>query len=87
VQPLPNHFHSVNGTTEIVVGGAGCDEMNDEMDVATSPAVSKPPTDGVVTATSKVASGVLQVINSTAVHWQLIYSHTGEILDDFWLTK
>eukprot|EP00035_Acanthoeca_spectabilis_P006196 m.121789 g.121789 ORF g.121789 m.121789 type:complete len:295 (+) comp13396_c0_seq3:655-1539(+) len=86
-QPSPNRFHAPNGTVEIIVGGAGCDEMLDELAATTPADVGGPPKTNVVTATAKVASGVLQVFNSSAVHWQLIYSHTGEILDDFWLTK
>eukprot|EP00038_Savillea_parva_P018274 m.22861 g.22861 ORF g.22861 m.22861 type:complete len:487 (+) comp4035_c0_seq1:39-1499(+) len=96
-QADPNHYVNPNGTTEIVVGGAGCDEMPDAL---STPAANRneqhitgrqsapPPADGVVVATAKEASGVLTVVNATAIHWQLLYSHsTGDVLDDFWITK
>ena len=38
-------------------------------------------------STAALASGILTVQNSSAIHWQLISSHTGTVLDDLWLTK
>lgn len=100
---LSGHGHSytrgapVNGTTYIMAGGAGCDEM----DYLESPiarehgvgvdweAVAKPPRAGTapsgegftsVFASRRIASGILRV-NATAMHFDLIDSHDGSVVD------
>ena len=89
---------ATSGTNYIVVGGAGCDEMDDKKtivhaDGSTSrvqderPAALAPRGAGPVYATDVLASGVLKVFNSTALRWQLLRSIDGKVLDELWLRK
>jgi hypothetical protein len=38
-------------------------------------------------STDEYAIGMLTVANQTALHWQLLRSLDGKVLDDLWLTK
>ena len=97
-----NHYHNAQGTTFIVVGGAGCDEMpykveSDSDEVVIDPFAprSNPyPQDSLPFGarlgdvfTDVMASGLLTVVNHTALHWQLFNSHSAEVIDDLWLTR
>jgi len=76
-----NHYHASQGLAEVVVGGAGCEEMNNvgsESSLSSSRAVY---------ATNKLATGVLNVLNKSAVHWVLYSSSKGVVLDELYLTK
>ena len=45
-----------------------------------------PPRSQAVTS-GRYAAGVLDVVNASAVHWRLIDSTDGHIIDELWLTK
>lgn len=87
--PNPSHYHATPGMPEVVAGGAGCDEMarpkkegfekykTDQLGIQVTPVYS----------TAEFASGLLTVTNTSALHYQLISSMDGTILDEFWLTK
>jgi len=112
---VAGHGHSysrgapVNGTTYVMVGGAGCDEMEQgengkaynaaavalmqqqrRLRPTTSPLRQGPAAQlgyavargTEVMATSRYSTGVLTV-NATGLHWRLIDSVNGEILDSF----
>eukprot|EP00730_Choanoeca_flexa_P015560 TRINITY_DN7174_c0_g1_i1.p1 TRINITY_DN7174_c0_g1~~TRINITY_DN7174_c0_g1_i1.p1 ORF type:complete len:483 (+),score=102.42 TRINITY_DN7174_c0_g1_i1:1170-2618(+) len=91
-----SHVHNANGTVMIVAGGPGCDEMPDvgfatdwsdfehDMDAYGGPIV---PSGSEVYATGLLASGLLNVVNRTALHFQLIGSYNHSVLDELWLTK
>lgn len=90
LQSDPNHYHASNGTTLIVTGGAGCDEMQDmlqsttpkhELNDAAAPYGSQQ------VATSRLSVGMFRMMNRSALRWTLYSSHTGETLDDLWITK
>lgn len=40
-----------------------------------------------VYSTNVIASGLLTVVNRTALHFQLIASHNQTVIDELWLTK
>jgi hypothetical protein len=75
------------GTNYVVVGGAGCDEMDEKDRADAVPAALAPRGAGPVYATDVIASGVLKVFNSSALRWQLLRSVDGTVLDELWLTK
>lgn len=99
------HGHSysrsapVNGVTYIMVGGAGCEEMDasymDSMDANAAkehvcvpqgaPGSCEPgfaaPKGSDVFKTSRMAIGQLDV-STTALHWRLLDSIDGEVLDE-----
>lgn len=77
-----NHYHASQGLAEVVVGGAGCEEMHSLDAESVLSASAKP-----VYATSKLATGVLNVLNRSAVHWVLYGSTEGVVLDELYLTK
>lgn len=84
-QDDPNYFHDAQGTVDIVVGGAGCDEMpfiGEEPPLSASQRASSVPYH-----TSLLASGVLNVVNRTTLQWDLYGSLDGKILDTVTLTK
>ena len=89
-----HHYRAARGTTLIVAGGAGCDEMKAGQQEVLSAGEIGPdidngylaPKGSLVTHTKKYASGVLTV-NASALNWQLIDSATGAVLDTLVLTK
>ena len=66
-----------------MVGGAGCEEMRDIGDAADAMLAEGAP----VYATGKLATGVLNVLNKSAVQWVLYSSTNGDVLDKLLLTK
>jgi len=79
----PGHYHASQGLAEVVVGGAGCEEMSDIGDAADAMLAEGAP----VYATGKLATGVLNVLNKSAVQWVLYSSTNGDVLDKLLLTK
>eukprot|EP00299_Pterocystis_sp_00344_P016284 c8169_g1_i1.p2 GENE.c8169_g1_i1~~c8169_g1_i1.p2 ORF type:complete len:268 (-),score=59.97 c8169_g1_i1:39-842(-) len=90
-----NHYHDATSPAYIVVGGAGCDEMTyvaltnegvpEGAEVINEPVPFGTALDDV--STDKEAIGLLNVVNTTALHWVLLESSNGNVLDELWLTK
>lgn len=89
----PNHYHKPKNLVSIIVGGPGCDEMQNILSSNLN-ASALPVTSGVkasdfgeeLLSSKKMASGVLEV-NSTNLHWKLLDSSDGAVIDEFWITK
>ena len=93
---LAGHGHSysrgaaVDGTTYIMAGGAGCDEMTYVEDAGVAeqmyaPGWAVPPGSEEVTS-GRVATGVLRA-NATSLHFQLIDSADGSTIDSVVVAK
>jgi len=89
----PNHYHKPKNLVSIIVGGPGCDEMKNILSLdgnsSAQPVISGVKAsvlEGEQFSSNKMASGVLEV-NSTSLHWKLLDSSDGTILDEFWITK
>eukprot|EP00462_Mataza_sp_D1_P018158 CAMPEP_0175140596 /NCGR_PEP_ID=MMETSP0087-20121206/11606_1 /TAXON_ID=136419 /ORGANISM="Unknown Unknown, Strain D1" /LENGTH=484 /DNA_ID=CAMNT_0016423855 /DNA_START=42 /DNA_END=1496 /DNA_ORIENTATION=+ len=93
-----SHFHDAQGTTYIVVGGAGCDEMDYVVDPLTKEVTAKPrdsneqdlvPAGAALTdvETNQYATGILTIHNRSNVEWVLYDSTDGSILDSVSLSK
>jgi len=68
----------------VVVGGAGCEEMAQGSKPSMNVGASRTPSRTV--HVSRYASGVLRA-NRTSLHWQLIDSVDGQILDELTLLR
>ena len=79
------HFYSralnpLNGTTYVIVGGAGCDEMSDgETEPGWHPKMPS-------WEYYEYSTGLLTA-NSTGLHWALIDSRNGSIVDQATVAK
>lgn len=102
-----NHYRNPKGTTYIVAGGAGCDEMSfladpehpgvfsmvrEDPDAeqwdARTPHLFGPHQSAVQELEFlQMASGVLNVINRTTLHYQLLESFNGTVLDELYITR
>lgn len=93
-----DHYHAAEGTTFIIAGTAGCDEMDYVTDPETlevsafkrNKSVKDALPEGSIVKTvssDKVSAAKLKIHNSTAIEWTLYEGGTGTILDHFWLTK
>jgi hypothetical protein len=93
-----NHYHNARGTTFIVVGGAGCDEMQYKINADSSAVEAvhadtyphpRVPFDSELrnVFVDAMASGLLTVVNRSALLWQLHNSHSGEVMDSLLLTR
>lgn len=95
------HGHSyargapVNGITYVMVGGAGCDEMPLVQEGTTCIATGSNrtcdpgyavPNGAEEFSTSQMAIGVLKA-DASVLHWQLLDSATGKVLDDITITS
>lgn len=79
--PEPN-YQSPNNTAYVVVGSAGCDEMDNE-----NPDGYDTSAPWIVTHDHHYGTGVLTVANASAARWQFIHSDDLSVQDEFWLTK
>lgn len=86
-----DHYRSPQGMVEIVVGGAGCDEMplrGGYTSVAGGRrGVPNPLTSTPVYATDKLATGILDIVNGSFARWRLFGSEDGAILDEVAVSK
>jgi hypothetical protein len=79
----------------IVAGGTGCEEMpfiGVEPGLVSAghglePGNTLLPGATPAFATSLLASGVLHVVNRSTLHFELIGSTSGQVLDQIWLSK
>ena len=91
-----NHYHNINETTEIIVGSAGCDEMKYVTDTNGKISIVRKEHEKYsftnnVKLPEKVSKamgiGLLHYINKTMLHWQLMESYSGKVIDELFITK
>ena len=84
----PNHYRASAGTTLIVSGGAGCDEMSQgtHQTLAEQDTGYLAPLGSLAVTSNKYSIGVLKV-NGTSLLWQLYDSVDGSVIDQLALTK
>mmetsp|Transcript_3187 Transcript_3187/g.4798 ORF Transcript_3187/g.4798 Transcript_3187/m.4798 type:complete len:500 (+) Transcript_3187:76-1575(+) len=75
-------YEKPDRTAYVVVGGAGCDEMTPE-----GPDGYNTSAEWIVTHDHHYGTGVLEVVNASAVKWTYILSDDLSVKDQFWLTK
>jgi len=80
----PHAYKYAKGFVQVVVGGAGCDEMPDTEDAGVFTGTTS--ADGIVYATSRFATGVLTV-SDHSLEWKLFDSKTLDVLDQLELKK
>ena len=75
-------YASPNATVHVLVGGAGCDEMKvpDEENKRSAKW-------NAVADTTHYGTGVLHVLNASAVRWEYKHSSDLSVADSFVLTK
>jgi hypothetical protein len=84
----PNHYRASQGTTLIVSGGAGCDEMSQgtHQTLAEQDTGYLAPVGSLAVTSNKYSTGVLKV-NGTNLFWHLYDSVDGSVIDQLTLTK
>ncbi|CAK8987592.1 unnamed protein product [Durusdinium trenchii] len=92
-------YKDPKGYIQIVSGGAGCDEMAYKVAPQCSAGEACVPSEhkaddpertselNPVYATDVLSMGRLNVVNSTTMHFELVDSKHGQILDQIWVTK
>mmetsp|Transcript_9651 Transcript_9651/g.17624 ORF Transcript_9651/g.17624 Transcript_9651/m.17624 type:complete len:202 (-) Transcript_9651:49-654(-) len=81
-QQVVKSYESPNATAFVVVGGAGCDESTAE-----GPDDYDTSAEWIKLHDHHYGTGVLEVINRTAVRWKYIKSDDLSLKDEFVLTK
>ncbi len=77
-------------TVHMIVGGAGCDEMNPSADAdanATKPVPQKPTPQWLAAANGQFGMGLLTVTSATELSYQWYDSTTGTVADSVTITK